>query len=443
MNCQICNGPSKDKYCKKCKHIRAVYTIHKLLEKISLNEKFNTDTLIVKNIKNIEEYDLELLLENEILIKDKYNNYKWTSIDNINKYLEEHDQTKTKLTIKDKPKKDKKITLDEAIIVLEKNYNITDSFDEDNLSFKLKTNKKQTKEIIKKLTDKKLIKKSFYGKYLLNYPEIIKYKKKNNIKDNKIKRLNNIKQTANDSNNQITDKKSQNKKETTKKKTINNKKKTSKNKDNSKKKTRYTTIKKKEDTPDKTIQQSKKDTSNKSILSKDDKIIPTIREFINNNLIILPRNVKNTDLTLNEIYDEYNEYAKDNISQEEFHKYFHRIINTYPHIRHDKIDNIIKYNIKSRKTPQIIINNLQEDTQKFIYNNNCNVQLKENTLKIVTDIEIEEKPQLYNLLIYTQENIIEYNYHKKDDKIHIEIIYDLSNENPDLWLKFLKSYNLQ
>jgi len=437
MTCQICNGPSTDKYCKKCKHIRAVYVIHKLLEKISLNEKFNKDTLTVKKIKNIEEYDLDILLENEILLKDRFNNYKWTSIDYINKYLEQHDKTKTKLTIKNNSKKDKEITIDEAITVLEKNYNITDTFDEDNLSFKLKANKKQTKEIIRKLTDKKLIKKSFYGKYIVNYQAIIKYKKKNNIKDNKIKRLNNIKQTANDSNNKKTEKKSQNKKKNTKKN-----KASSKTKENPKKKTRYTITKKNKEDPTKKIQHNKENI-NKISLSKDDKIIPTIREYINSNLIILPRNVKSTDLSLNEIYHEFTDYAKDKISQEEFDKYFHRIINTYPHIRHEKMDDKIKYNIKSRKTPQIIINNLQKETQKFTYNKNCKVQLKENTLKVSTNIKINEMPQLYNLLIYTQENIIEYNYYKKDDEIHFEITYDLNNENPDLWLKFLKSYNLQ
>lgn len=426
MNCQICNRPSEDKYCNNCKGLRSVYVIHKLYEKISLNEKFNRDTLKIKNLKNIEEYDLELLTENQILIKDRFNNYKWTNIEEINNYLSIHDRTGKQLTIKEKTRKDnkkkskedKKITISEAILVLEKNYNITETFDEEELSNKLKTNKKQTKDIIKKLTDVKLIKKSFYGRYRLNYQEILKFKEKNNIKEKKINKLSNIKQSTNENKTRKgNEKQSKTKKKTSKKKS---------NKNKSRKKQNNT----------------KKEEIDKSQLSQEEKTIPLIREYINNCLIILPRNVKENDLTLNELYKQYQEHTKSDITRNDFDKYFHRTINTYPHIRHQKSDENIKYNIKSRKTPQIIINNLQENTQKFTFNDKSIVQLKQNTLKVDATITTDELPQLYSLLVYTQENIIKYNYDKKDEEIHIEITYDLNDENPDLWIKFLKSYNI-
>ncbi|RAP54675.1 MAG: hypothetical protein BZ137_00965 [Methanosphaera sp. rholeuAM130] len=85
---------------------------------------------------------------------------------------------------------------------------------------------------------------------------------------------------------------------------------------------------------------------------------------------------------------------------------------------------------------------IQANNQKFTYNENCRVRLKENLLEIDTDIAKEEFAQLYNLIVYTHENIKNYSYHVLNDKIHIEITYDLTDENPELWLKFIKSYNL-
>lgn len=423
MNCQICNGPSNDKYCGKCRHIRCVYVIHKLLEKIPLNEKINTDILIVKKIKNIEKYDLELLVENELLIKDRYHNYRWVNIEKIEQYLKKHDKSNKKLKlIEDKVKKEQKIpTIDEVVLYIEKNYNMTESFDEDKLAGQLKTNKVQTKKIIKELIDGNLIKKSFYGQYTLNYHQIIKYKQKNKINENKIKTLKNIKQNPNEKD--------------IKKTVISTQKSTAKTKKKSKKST------KKNSKTNKSNKQNIIKTSSKEY-AKEDKIIPLIREYINSQLIILPRGVKDSDLTQRDLYDEFKKYNKDDISKDDFNIYFHRTINTYPHIRHTSAGDIIRYNVKSRQTPQITLKNIQLISDKFKYNEDTSVQLNENTLEVDTHIHKDEQPQLFNLMVYTHENIIEHTYQVKDDMIHIHITYDLSDENPDLWIKFLKSYNI-
>ena len=427
MNCQICNKQSTDKYCDSCKHIRNVYVIHKLAEKISLNEIINTNTLINKKLKNIERYDLESLKKEGLLETYRFKNYRWTSIEKINQYLEVHDKSCKKVEFFDKNKQDNLPTTDEVVLILEKEYNITDTFDEEELSANLNTKKIETKKIINGLLDERLIKKSFYGKYKLNYQEIIRYKQRNNIKEDKIKRLNKLQPPTKDSKtviSDIRDTKQRYDKTVTKKK--------------GKKTTRKTTGNKKDNHFRKNHGKKKNETK----IPIDDRFITSIREYINKELIILPRNVKDNDLTLNELYDEYREYSDCKVSRKDFDKYFHRTINTYPHIRHKRYDDTYKYNIKSRKTPQITLDKLQHDNQKFSYNEDCLVQLKENTLKVDTYIYQDELPQLYNLMIYTQENIIDYHYQKEDDKIHIEITYDLTDENPDLWLKFLKSYNL-
>lgn len=429
MNCQICNSESADRYCSDCKHIRSVYVIHKLAEKIPLNEKFNTNTLIIKKLKNIEKYDLELLVENGLLIRDRLSNYKWTSIEEVNKYLSEHDNSGKKIKIRD-DSKDKTPAVDEVIVLLEKTYNITDTFDEDDLSSLAKMNKNQTKKTIKKLIEENLIKKSFYGKYKLDFTQILKYKKTHKIKEDKIKTLGNIKDTTNIKKTKTTISKD-NKKSTTKTKNS----KTTKNKPPKKDKTKNNT---------KEINKRPKN-DNRPLIHQpdsDDKTIHDIREFINTQLIILPRNVKENDITLEEIFNEYAEYSGQNIKKEDFNRYFHRIINTYPHIRHKKIDHSIQYNIKSRKTPQLTLNDIQKNTKKFTCSDDSQVQLNENTLEVDAYIPKDELPQLYNLIVYTHENITEYKYKVIEDRIHIEIVYDLNEENPDLWLKFLKSYNL-
>lgn len=429
MNCQICNKESKDKYCDECKHIRCVYTIHKLSEKISLNEKFNTNTLIIKKLKNIERYDLELLTDNGILTRDRLNNYQWAGIESINQYLDKYDKSDKKITIKE-DKKDAIPSLDKVVLFLEKNYNITDTFDIDKLSAQLNTSKNQTKKIIEKLAAQNLIKKSFYGNYKLNYHQIIKYKQSQNIQEDKIKTLSGIKETSQDkkSTTTITGKKSSTKSKKTTKKTGNKK---STKKVDDKKKTRQ---KNRSDSKDNVISMVE--------LSKENNLVPTIRDFINSQLIILPHNITDNDLTLDELYSEFKDYTSNDIRREDFDKYFHRIINTYPHIRHKNLNDTVKYNIKSRKTPWIIMDNLQKNNQKFRYNSHSRVRLKDNTLEVDAYIHGDELAQLYNLIIYTQENITDYRYSLNDDMIHVEITYDLTDENPDLWLKFLKSYNL-
>lgn len=432
MNCQICNNESTDKYCDDCKHIRIVYVIHKLADSISLNEKFNTNTLIIKKLKNIENYDLELLRENGILVKDRLNNYKWADNDSINQYLEVHDKSGRKFTLNDDKKDEKTPSIDAVVLFLEKNYNITDTFDVDKLSGQLNTSRNQTKKIIEKLTGENLIKKSFYGNYKLNYHQIIKYKKSKNITEDKMKTLSDIKESSQDkkSKTRITDTKSKSK----------DKKATGKS--GKKKITKSTGNKKK------TKQMVNDDlTRNDNVisageLSKENSIIPLIRDFINSQLIILPHNITDNDLTLDELYSQFNDYTSSKVARDDFDKYFHRIINTYPHIRHKKLPDTIKYNIKSRRTPCIILDSLQENNQKFRYNKDSRVRLKDNTLEVDMHIYSDELSQLYTLIVYTQENIINYRYQLKDDKIHVMIVYDLSDENPDLWLKFLKSFNL-
>lgn len=419
MNCQICGVESVEKYCDECKHIRCVYVIHKLNEIISLNENFNTNTLIIRKLKNIEQYDLELLAANGILTKDRLNNYKWSDVDKINKYLESYDKSNSKLTFREESKKEEKMpTSDEVVLYIEKNYNMTDMITHEKISSQFNTNKTQTKKIIQELEDNNIIKKSFYDNYRINYHQIIKFKEKNNINEDKIKTLKKIKRTPQKT--KIT-------KETKSKKTTSNKSGKKTNKKSSEQKDSLT---------------KKQTIISNNHLNKDDKIIPLLRQFINAWLIILPRGVKDSDLTQEDIYREFKSYSENAVSKDDFDSYFSRIINTYPHIRHEKIDDEIKYNIKSRKTPQIILDEIQSDNNKFRYNKNSQVQLRENKLEVNAVIYNDELAQLYNLLVYTKENILECNYKSDDDRIRVHIIYDLERENPDLWIKFLKSYNI-
>lgn len=279
----------------------------------------------------------------------------------------------------------------DVISILEQEFNLNEKITPKKISEKLNTDDDETNEIINTLINENILKTSRKGHYTLNVHKIILYKQKHNLSKNKIKTINNIKQ------------------EKTK------------------------------------PQEDKKKANNiqpiKKALKIEDSLLE-IRNFINEELIILPRQAKKEDMNIEEIYSQYREYSDKAIGLNEFKKTFHRTINTYPHIRHYTYENTITYNIKLRKTPVITLEKIQENNGMINYNKNNIYEIKENQLYAKISVKKDEIAQIYNLLAYTYENIKNYTYTKEDDKILIEITYDITDEDPDLWIKFIESYNI-
>lgn len=410
MKCAICQKDSTDKYCSNCKQIRIVYVIHKLLEKISIKERFNNTTLITKKITNIELYDLELLYSNNLVTKDRYNNYQMKE-ETIKEYLEKNDKSNKTINLTEKQKntknnKTKEIPkTEDVILILEKSFNFNETFTIEQISELLEISNKDAKIILNNLNEKNLIKKSRRGqKYTLNMHQIIKYKKMNKINEKKITTIKEIKKPQN------TLKETKNKETTSNVEVVNNNKK-----------------------KEKTVKQ----------IHSEKEIIPIIRTFINEELMILPRGVNENDFSIKQLFEEFNLFSTyDKVSLNKFEELFHKVINTYPHIRHKTYNSNIRYNVKLRKTPNDSLLNIQYNNHKFSHNEKRIVELEDNSLKIRTKILPSELSILFNLIVFTNENILEFTYKKENDLIDVLLKYDLTDEDSELWLNFLKSYNL-